>query len=249
MSYLEAVYWDLDGTIANTELEAHLPAFNKSFNDLNLDWHWDVITYINLLKINGGRNRIYFFAKKNNNLISEDFVIQIHKKKQEHYLNFIKDGAVSLKTGVYRLVKELSSHNVKQFIVTSSSRKQAELLVDKLFKKNNPFEFFITSDDVDELKPHPMPFLKAIKLSGIKKRNSLVFEDSNPGLISAFKANMPTICVESNIPIIYTNEVSIKCIVNTLGDDKNFSKIIKGPDLLGNFIDYSYLNNFIKAYA
>jgi len=31
VAYLEGVYWDLDGTIANTELEAHLPAFNNAF--------------------------------------------------------------------------------------------------------------------------------------------------------------------------------------------------------------------------
>ena len=41
MTYLEGVYWDLDGTIANTELEAHLPAFNYAFNDFNLNWNWD----------------------------------------------------------------------------------------------------------------------------------------------------------------------------------------------------------------
>ena len=246
MSYLEAVYWDLDGTIANTELEAHLPAFNKSFNDLSLDWHWDETTYIKLLKINGGRNRINFFAKKNNNFFTEDFVIQIHKKKQEHYLNFIKDGAVSLKTGVYRLVKELSSHNVKQFIVTSSSRNQAELLVDILFKNKNPFEFFITSDDVDSLKPHPMPYLKAINLSGVHTSDSIVFEDSNPGIRSAFSANLPTVCVKSNIPIVYENDLSIKCIVDSIGDDKHSSKIFKGPKLFKNFIDYEYLNNFIN---
>ena len=58
MTYLEGVYWDLDGTIANTELEAHLPAFNNAFNDLGIDWNWDVNTYIKLLKINGGKNRI-----------------------------------------------------------------------------------------------------------------------------------------------------------------------------------------------
>ena len=33
MAYLKGVYWDLDGTIANTELEAHLPAFNNAFKD------------------------------------------------------------------------------------------------------------------------------------------------------------------------------------------------------------------------
>ena len=46
MTYLEGVYWDLDGTIANTELEAHLPAFNNAFNELSIDWNWDTNTYI-----------------------------------------------------------------------------------------------------------------------------------------------------------------------------------------------------------
>ena len=46
MTYLEGVYWDLDGTIANTELEAHLPAFNYAFNDFDLEWYWDKSTYI-----------------------------------------------------------------------------------------------------------------------------------------------------------------------------------------------------------
>ena len=246
MAFLEAVYWDLDGTIANTELEAHLPAFNKAFQDLGLDWYWDNNTYINLLKINGGRNRIAFFAKSIDTNINENFVIQIHKKKQEHYLNLINSGLVNLKIGVGRLIKELSSQNIRQFIVTSSSRSQVNVLVNKLFAENNPFEFCITSDDVDDLKPHPQPYLKAIKLSGIKIKNSIVFEDSNPGIRSAFSANLPTVCVKSNIPIVYENDLSIKCIVDSIGDDKHSSKIFKGPKLFKNFIDYEYLNNFIN---
>ena len=58
MTYLEGVYWDLDGTIANTELEAHLPAFNNAFKDLDINWNWDTKKYIQLLRINGGKNRI-----------------------------------------------------------------------------------------------------------------------------------------------------------------------------------------------
>ena len=247
MAYLQAVYWDLDGTIANTELEAHLPAFNKSFKDLNLDWYWDENTYIDLLKINGGKNRISFFARQKNAHISEDFVIKIHKKKQEHYLNLINSGVVNLKAGVNRLINELSSKNVRQFIVTSSSRSQVQLLVSKLFNQN-PFEFFITSDDVDALKPNPMPFLKAIRLSGIKISNSIVFEDSNPGLKSAFLANLPTICVKSNLPIIYDNDISIKCLIDTIGDDEYSTNILKGRNLSRDYIDYEYLNEFINTY-
>ena len=59
MTYLEGVYWDLDGTIANTELEAHLPAFNYAFNDFDLNWYWDKSTYIELLKIKVMRLAIF----------------------------------------------------------------------------------------------------------------------------------------------------------------------------------------------
>ena len=68
MTYLEGVYCDLDGTIANTELEAHLPAFNNAFKELGIDWIWDTKTYIELLKINGGKNRIAYYSKSSDKL-------------------------------------------------------------------------------------------------------------------------------------------------------------------------------------
>ena len=66
MNYLEGVYWYLDGTIANTELEAHLPAFNLAFDELGIGWNWDTKKYIQLLRINGGKNRIAYYSKLKN---------------------------------------------------------------------------------------------------------------------------------------------------------------------------------------
>ena len=199
MSYLEGVYWDLDGTIANTELEAHLPAFNRSFEALGIGWYWNEKTYIDLLKINGGKNRIAFYAKLKNKKLTQEFIRKIHLEKQKYYLSLVKDGAVNLKEGVSRLINELKIKEVRQFIVTSSSKIQLELLVDLLFGDKNPFEFFITSEDVDLHKPDPLPYLKAIALSGIKTSNSIVFEDSIPGVKSSLSANIPTICIHQKI--------------------------------------------------
>ena len=246
MSYLEGVYWDLDGTIANTELEAHLPAFNKAFESLGLSWFWDEKTYIDLLKINGGKNRIAFYAKLQNQSFSKEFISKIHIEKQKHYLFLIKNGAVTLKVGVKRLINELKISGVRQFIVTSSSRIQVTLLVNILFKKANPFEFFISSEDVNLHKPHPSPYLKAINISGIKSSNSIVFEDSIPGVKSSLTAKIPTICVKSNIPTNFNKDIPLKCYVNCIGDVKNNSEIIIGPSLDGKYIDYEYLNKFLK---
>ena len=247
MFYLEGVYWDLDGTIANTELEAHLPAFNKSFEALGIGWYWDEKTYIDLLKINGGKNRIAFYANLKNQKLSPEFINKIHLEKQKHYLSLVKAGAVSLKDGVFRLINELKSKEVRQFIVTSSSRIQVTLLVELLFGNENPFEFFISSEDVDLHKPHPRPYLKAIALSGIKTSNSIVFEDSIPGVKSSLSAKLPTICVRSNIPTYFDKDLPLKCLVNSLGDDKNNTRVITGPEFNGKYINYEFLVNFLNS--
>ncbi len=247
MKYLEGVYWDLDGTIANTELEAHLPAFNHAFNDFGIDWNWNKNKYIQLLKINGGKNRIAYFSKSNNDELSDDLIIKIHEKKQFHYLEIIKKNYVNFKTGVFRLINELHRKNIRQFIVTSSSRRQVDLLVEYLFNGFNPFEFIIASEDVELKKPNPLPYLKAVQLSGIKKNNSIVFEDSNPGLISSLAAKLPTIFVPSNIPIVLDENIKLDCILDNLGDESNVANVIKGPKLKKSYVDYSYLNNYLMT--
>ena len=245
MTYLEGVYWDLDGTIANTELEAHLPAFNNAFNDLGIDWNWDITEYVQLLRINGGKNRIAYYSKLNNHSLSDDLIIKIHEKKQFHYLEIIKENCVNFKTGVYRLINELNRKKIRQFIVTSSSKKQVDLLVEYLFNGFNPFEFIISSDDVEFKKPNPLPYLKAVKLSGIKKNKSIVFEDSNPGLKSSLAAKLPTIFVPSNIPMVLDKKLKLNCILDSLGDEKIVANVIKGPKLKKSYVDYNFLNEYL----
>ena len=248
MTYLEGVYWDLDGTIANTELEAHLPAFNYAFRDLGINWSWDENKYIDLLKINGGKNRISYYSKLNNYDFSKELVIKIHEKKQYYYLEIIKKNCVKFKTGVFRLINELHRKKVRQFIVTSSSRNQVDLLLEYLFNGFNPFEFIISSEDVELKKPNPLPYLKAIQLSGIKENNSIVFEDSNPGLKSSLKANLPTIFVPSNIPVALEESIKLDCILDSLGDENNVANVIKGPKLKKSYVDYSFLSDYLMFF-
>lgn len=248
-TYLEGVYWDLDGTIANTELEAHLPAFNYAFNDFNLNWNWDRSTYLDLLKINGGKNRISYYSKLIKKSLNNQEVKKIHERKQYHYINYVKkNNVITLKPGVYRLIKELQKNKVRQFIVTSSSKKQAKLITKLLFKEFNPFEFIISSDDVQFHKPNPLPYLKAIKLSGIKLNKSIVFEDSIPGLRSSLAAKLPTIYVPSNIPAIIEKDMNLDCFIDSLGNEGCMANVVKGPQLVSNYVDYAYLEKYLMTF-
>ncbi len=248
MRYLEGVYWDLDGTIANTELEAHLPAFNSAFKDFKLNWYWDKKTYVELLKINGGKNRISYYSKFINKPLDNQKIIKLHERKQIHYTYYVKkDNVISLKTGVYRLIKELRKNNVRQFIVTSSSKKQANLITNKLFREFNPFEFIISSEDVQFHKPNPLPYLKAMQLSGIKNYKSIVFEDSSSGIRSSIAAKLPTIYVPSNIPSVIDKDIDLDCLVDSLGDVNIKTNVIKGPNLDNNYVDSNYLEKYLMT--
>jgi phosphoglycolate phosphatase-like HAD superfamily hydrolase len=55
---LQALIFDVDGTLADTERDGHRPAFNQAFTDAGLDWHWDVALYGKLLSVTGGKERI-----------------------------------------------------------------------------------------------------------------------------------------------------------------------------------------------
>ena len=174
-------------------------------------------------------------------------IFKIHERKQFHYLELIKKNSVNFKIGVFRLINELHRKKVRQFIVTSSSRNQVDLLVEHLFNGFNPFEFIISSEDVELKKPNPLPYFKAIKLSGIKKYNSIVFEDSNPGLKSSLAANLPTIFVPSNIPIVLEEDISLNCILDSLGDENKVANVIKGPKLKKSYVDHSFLSDYLMT--
>ena len=155
---------------------------------------------------------------------------------------------LSLKHGVYRLTKELHKKKVRQFIVTSSSKKQAKLIINQLFKEFNPFEFIISSEDVQFHKPNPLPYLLAMKLSGIKSYKSIVFEDSSAGLKSSIAAKIPTIYVPSNIPSDIDKDIDLDCHIDSLGNENYRSNVIKGPKLDNYYVDHAYLEKFLLTF-
>ena len=93
------------------------------------------------------------------------------------------------------------------------------------------------------------PYLKAIQLSGINKNKSIVFEDSNPGLKSSLAANLPTIFVPSNIPIVLEKNIKLDCILDSLGDENNVANVIKGPKLKKSYVDYSFLCDYLVSFS
>ena len=64
MNKLQALIFDVDGTLADTEKDGHRVAFNRTFAEAGLDWNWSVSLYGEILEVAGGKERIHFYLQK-----------------------------------------------------------------------------------------------------------------------------------------------------------------------------------------
>ncbi len=248
MNTLEAVFWDVDGTIADTEMCGHRTAFNLAFKDYDLDWQWNESQYLELLKISGGLKRIIHYRNSIKSALSDSQCSRIQSRKRFHYSNLIESGKITVREGVHRLMNELSCFQIEQFIVTTSGRDSVEpLLKSSLGSHLKNFSGIVTYEDVKRHKPYPDAYQLALKLSKKSEINSIAIEDSIIGVESAKAANLN--CLLTLSPWTSSiNNISRKAnaCVNGLGNDENPAKLIYGKQLINNNVDVEYLTHIIN---
>ena len=96
--------------------------------------------------------------------------------------------------GLFELFDYLEKNGYGRVVATSSHRKRAEFIVEKLGLKDR-IDGMVTGDQISKGKPDPEIFLKAAEIAGAKNENSIVLEDSRSGLQGARSAGMRCIFV------------------------------------------------------
>jgi len=189
---LQALLWDVDGTLAETELEGHRRAFNQAFAEEGLPWHWDPATYLRLLAVSGGKERLSrFLTDVEGKVPSEDRLVRLQSRKQVHYGDLMRAGALPLRPGVARLVREAAAAGLDQAIVTTSGRAAVEALCQGMAADLRAcFRFWICGEDVSRKKPDPEAYQLAIDRLGTAPAAILAIEDSRNGLLAATGAGL-----------------------------------------------------------
>ena len=129
--------------------------------------------------------------------------------------------------GAIELVRELQSHGVKTALVSASPRNIVDAVLDNL--GHDLFPFSISSDDVENTKPHPEAYLKAATMSGSDIANCLVFEDSLTGMSAAIASGAHLI----GVPHLVTIEESTRVRVIKSLEQLSYSKLV---ELKANFV-------------
>jgi len=197
---LEALLFDVDGTLADTERDGHRVAFNMAFRDAGLDWDWDVALYGKLLTVTGGKERIRYYLDKFNTGFErpealDEFIANLHKAKTVHYTELLGKGAIPLRPGVERLLNEARDAGMRMAIATTTTPANVEaLLVNTLGQESMDwFEVIAAGDIVPAKKPAPDIFTYALEKMELTADKGFAFEDSRNGILSAQGANLPVL--------------------------------------------------------
>lgn len=90
------------------------------------------------------------------------------------------------------VLEYLRDRNKKVVLITSSPRSRVSILLDK-YNLHRFFDGVVTYDDVDNLKPHPEPLLKGLKLVKGKVGQSIMIGDAVSDIKAAANANMDSV--------------------------------------------------------
>lgn len=249
MQSFEALILDVDGTLADTERDGHRPAFNAAFAEMGLDWEWTAELYGELLAVTGGKERMLHFVERwrpevpgSRNL--RDLIAELHRRKTAIYLDMLRGGAVPLRPGVMRLLRESREAGVRLAIATTTTPENVTTLLECSGGEELPgwFEVIAAGDAVPAKKPAPDIYNLALEELGLAARDCVAVEDSDNGVRSALAAGLRALLVTVNGYTRGQDFSGAALVVDGLGEPDAPARALQGSLGDGPVVDVAVLD-------
>jgi len=224
---IEALIFDCDGVLVDTERDAHRVGFNKAFAEFGIDAEWSTELYGKLLQTAGGKERMraYFdeFGWPEDKVAEyggkDELIGALHKEKTRIVAEMVQE--LPVRPGILRIIDEAIAADVRIGVCTTSNPKFIDAVLD-LFgpERKAKFEFVHAGDVVSKKKPDPEIYELAKQSLGLPPERCVVIEDSRNGLLAAKGAGFPCLITTST----YTVDEDLSeadRVVPELGDEPN----------------------------
>jgi HAD superfamily hydrolase (TIGR01509 family) len=231
---LEALIFDCDGVLVDTELDGHRASFNQAFRQAGLQTEWNAERYGELLTTAGGKERMRrHFDEAGwpvNQPDHDALIAQLHKLKTNIFMELISTGKLPLRPGIARIVDEAIAAGVTIAVCSTSNERAVQAVVDVMLGEARASKITVFAGDVVAAKkPAPDIYNLAAKTLHHTPHNCMVIEDSNNGLRAAKAAGMRCIVTKSTYTV--DEDFSLAdLVVNTLDDSVDLGRC---ADIIG----------------
>ncbi len=247
---LQAIIFDVDGTLAETEKNGHRVAFNRAFTELGIDWHWSPEEYGRLLSVAGGKERIRLFAGTNppDTDDLDAWVARLYRRKSEIYSEIALSGEILLRPGIRRLIGELRQAGLRLAISTTTAHNSLNSLIKANFgcPMEDLFEVIGAGDQVPNKKPAPDIYNWVLEKMRLPAAACLAIEDTWIGLTAARSAGLASVVTVSNYSAgeDFSGALSI---VSNLGEPGDPARHLGGLALSHGYVDLAQLRTWHAA--
>jgi HAD superfamily hydrolase (TIGR01509 family) len=252
MSKLEALIFDVDGTLSDTERDGHRVAFNRAFADAPLDWEWGVELYGDLLSVTGGKERLTYYLERYHPDFQPpkpiaEFVADLHVAKTKHYLDILAEHGIPLRPGVERLLTEARAAGLRLAIATTTTPANVTALLESVLPgKLDWFEVIGAGEMAPTKKPAPDIYHYVLNELRLDPDRCLAFEDSELGLRSSLGAGVKTIVTVSP----YTTGqdfTGAALVVDNLGEPAQPIHALAGSSFGSTYVDVGLLCKLFES--
>jgi HAD superfamily hydrolase (TIGR01509 family) len=181
------VLFDHDGVLVDTELW-YYRAGARALADVGFTMDMDQY----LRDMNQG---LATWAQARAAGIDEQTIIRQREVRNEYYQEYLRTERIEI-DGVVEALAELATY-VRMAIVTTARRADFDLIHEGR-QIRSFMDFVLTREDYQLAKPHPEPYLTALKRFGATRDETLVVEDSSRGLSSAVAAGIDCAVVHND---------------------------------------------------
>lgn len=210
---VEAVIFDLDGTLTDTE-KYYQKAWPEALE--HFGWKADPAMALELRSL--GRP---FAQEKFKEWFGEDFNYdEVRSYRKELIRKMIADQGIPLKSGAVEILTWLRENGYTVALATANDLQRTEVLL-KTVGLYDHFDRLICADMVKHGKPAPDIYAYACETLGISPEKTFAVEDSPNGVTSAYRAGCNVIMVPD---LTEPDEELMKMLyasIDTLPDIKN----------------------------
>jgi HAD superfamily hydrolase (TIGR01509 family) len=202
---IRALLWDVDGTLAETERDGHLVAFNRALETLGVPWRWSERHYGELLAVAGGYERLLHDMKCRDQAPTdarqrEALAQKVHRLKNHIYEGIVRSGGLPLRAGVAQLLSDCRRAQLPMGIVTTTSRGNVAALLEFHLGSHWSAHFatVVCAEEAPRKKPDPQVYLLALAALRLAAHEAVAIEDAPAGIEAAQRAGVPVVVTYSH---------------------------------------------------